>query len=91
MLFRSIGREAVSNAVRHAHAATISMTLDYARDAIALAVSDDGHGFDPTTNADSTGHFGLVTMRERAEAVGGTLEIRSGPREGTTLVATIPV
>ena len=86
-----IGREAVSNAVRHAHAATIAMTLEYARDAIALAVSDDGYGFDPTTNAHSTGHFGLVTMRERAEAVGGTLEIRTGPREGTTLVATIPV
>ena len=86
-----IGREAVSNAVRHAHAAMICMTLDYARDAIALVVSDDGQGFDTTANPASTGHFGLVTMRERAEAVGGTLEIRTGPREGTTLVATIPV
>ena len=54
---------------------------------------DDGVGFDPEATAqtaEARGHFGLVGMRERAEAVGGRIVVTSGPGRGTTVEATIP-
>jgi len=58
-----------------------------------MTVADDGAGFDvPSTaaSAEANGHFGLVGMRERAEAVGGRLVVTSAPHGGTTIEATIP-
>ena len=52
-----------------------------------MRVSDDGKGFDPEVRTDG---FGLIGMRERAELAGGTLELRSAPGAGTTIVAAIP-
>ena len=90
-LFR-IGQEAVLNATRHAEAAHIHMTLDYGTDRVRLTVIDDGRGFDVGhVNGNGNGHYGLVSMRERAEDVGGRLDIHSRPGAGTEVVALIPV
>jgi nitrate/nitrite-specific signal transduction histidine kinase len=54
-----------------------------------LSITDDGVGFD--TSGEFAGHFGLSTMRERADAVGGRCTIVSKPGVGTTVVVTVPV
>jgi signal transduction histidine kinase len=52
---------------------------------VELEIADDGRGFDPSSI--SAGHFGLAIMRERAQAVGGTVQIRSQPGQGTRVIA----
>ena len=56
---------------------------------ITLEISDAGVGFDP--RGDFPGHLGLRSMRERAQRVGGTLEVRSAPGTGTRIGARIPL
>jgi signal transduction histidine kinase/ligand-binding sensor domain-containing protein len=87
-----IGQEAVVNAVRHAHASTIRMELRYDGDALTLKVTDDGRGFDPGHQArDADGHYGLVSMRERAEGVGGDLIVASRIGGGTEIATHLPL
>ncbi|MFN7916410.1 MAG: two-component regulator propeller domain-containing protein [Vicinamibacterales bacterium] len=86
-----IGREAVSNALRHAHPDHVRVSLEYGVDQVVLIVHDDGCGFEPDTAGSTPGHFGLTTMRERAQSVGGTLTITSAPGAGTTIRTEIPL
>jgi len=88
-LFR-IAQEAVTNAVRHADAARVVVHLERADDRVALAVTDDGRGFDPSHRAISSRRLGLVSMRERAADLGGSLIIESEPGTGTTVRARMP-
>jgi signal transduction histidine kinase len=81
-----IAREAVTNAVKHASAPTIEVTLERA-DEWRLRVGDDGDGFD-ALGVD--GGFGLRSMRRQAQALGGSLRVRSAPELGTTVEATLP-
>ena len=76
-----IVREAVTNATRHGRASRISVTFAEGDHAV-LQVRDNGSGFDPRTVGKTSG-FGLVSMRERAEALGATLAVSSVPGEGT--------
>jgi len=85
-----IGREAVSNVVRHASARHLRVALIYTTDDITLIVNDDGLGFEEASEPDG-GHLGLTTMRERAESAGGTLRIHSEPEAGTTVSVTTPL
>ena len=88
-LFR-IAQEAVTNAVRHGHPTRIDITVSYDVRQVALTIADDGCGFDAHAQASAPPdheHFGLVTMRERAEHVGGGLRIESVPGTGTTVYA----
>jgi signal transduction histidine kinase len=90
-----IGREAVSNAVRHAAPARIAVSLVYLPDVVRLTVRDDGRGFagsgeDAAAAAAGDGHFGLVGMRERAARLGARLAITSAPGAGTTVVVVLP-
>jgi ligand-binding sensor domain-containing protein len=86
-----IGQEAVTNAVRHAHPSEVAMTLEYETGRVKLRVADDGDGFDPVAMAaHSNGHYGLVSMRERAEEVGGTFKVESAVGRGTTIEAIVP-
>jgi signal transduction histidine kinase len=79
--------EAVQNATKHAGAASsVAILVEGAAVGVALTVVDDGPGFDPAATAD--GH-GLVNMRDRIAAVGGTLSVRSAPGRGTTVHAVI--
>ena len=74
---------------QHADATTVAVALDEHDGVLELSVRDDGAGFDPVAAAHS-GRFGLTTMAERARAVGGTLDIRSAPGEGTTIALSVP-
>jgi PAS domain S-box-containing protein len=83
-----IAQEALTNVVRHAGAATVTIALQREGDAILLAVRDDGRGFDPARATDAS--IGLLGMRERAELAGGRLEIESAPGRGTAVCAWLP-
>ena len=76
----------MNNAVRHAGASTIDVTLGYDIRAVELSMDDDGRGFvyDPQTFVQG-GHFGLQGMRERAAEIGGVLRIDSQPAKGTRI------
>jgi signal transduction histidine kinase len=82
-----IVREAVGNAARHGQAQTITVSLDNGVPGVAVSIRDDGRGFDPS--APRSG-FGLTSMRERAEAVGGELRVRSEPGSGTEVEVRLP-
>lgn len=77
-----IVREAVSNAARHAHADVVAIELHSEGD-LTVCVKDNGVGFDPSKQNGSSGGFGLISMKERAEALGGRLNIESEPGAGT--------
>lgn len=84
-------QEALSNVRKHANATRATVRLSGETRALAVEVSDDGSGFDPSARA-STGwpHFGLQTMRERAESVGGRFSLESAPGMGTTVRIVVP-
>jgi signal transduction histidine kinase len=85
-LFRIV-QEALTNARHHAAAAHIHVELDYRDPGLALRVSDDGKGFDPHNTASSG--YGLISMRERAERIGGELTIESQPGQGTRVLLAV--
>jgi signal transduction histidine kinase len=86
-----IGQEAVLNAVRHSAAHVVTMDLQFDPDSVILRVTDDGKGFDPSrTSEGTTDHYGILTMRERAEQVGGHVTITSAPARGTVVEAIVP-
>ncbi|MGC4083438.1 MAG: histidine kinase [Vicinamibacterales bacterium] len=85
-----IGQEAMLNAVRHSGGTAITMRLHYDQDRVMLTIIDNGHGFDAVRAAEgTTDHYGLTTMKERAQQAGGQLTITSVPGRGTTVEAVI--
>lgn len=80
--FYRIAQEALANVAQHANARSLAVRLA-SGPVIELLIADDGAGFDPAGR--SGGHFGLVNMQERAEAVGATLSVDSAPGQGTTV------
>jgi two-component system sensor histidine kinase UhpB len=87
-LFR-IAQEALTNVARHASAASVVVEFGRAGGALTLVVSDDGVGFDTEMPA-GAGCWGLVTMRERAESIGGRLDVASAPGQGTRVEVVVP-
>jgi signal transduction histidine kinase/ligand-binding sensor domain-containing protein len=87
-----IVREAMLNAYKHAQAATVALDIEFGRKALTLRVRDDGKGIDADVrrNGGRAGHFGLPGMRERAAAIGATLEIISREGQGVQLVLKVP-
>lgn len=87
-----ICHEAVRNAVRHARANRVRVELRYDPGAVVLRVADDGQGFDPSSPGlgERAGHYGLVSMRERAEQVGGEFLLQSARHGGTVIEARVP-
>jgi signal transduction histidine kinase len=83
-----IAQEAIENVAHHANARKASLELEPDGGHIRLIVQDDGLGFDPRDKA-STGHFGLVGMKERAELSGGKLTIESQKGKGTKVILEI--
>jgi signal transduction histidine kinase len=87
-----IGQEAMTNAMRHGEASSLGVELAYRAESVTLGVRDNGKGFDTGhTSADDGEHWGLQTMRERAEQVGGTLRVESTSGQGTLIGVTVPV
>ena len=90
-----IGREAVTNAIKHAHPSGIEVVLEHA-DEWRLLVRDDGRGYDADApdldepDLDGTGGFGLESMRRQVRALGGLLIVVSEPGEGTSVEAVLP-
>ena len=86
-----VGQEAILNAVRHAGASRIRVDLENQAQSVMLSVSDDGHGFEyDVTRAEGNGHYGLRTMRERAEELGGRFSVTTATGRGTTVTAVVP-
>jgi len=87
-----IGQEAINNAVRHAHARNVIVSLKFDARRVQLSVRDDGHGFNyqESMNGEAK-HFGLVGMQERAVRIGGTLKIDSHADEGTEVLVDVPI
>ncbi|MBI2964564.1 MAG: sensor histidine kinase [Deltaproteobacteria bacterium] len=89
MLFRVL-QEAVFNARKHAAAKRVWIEFGpHAGRQLRLVVRDDGCGFEP--DAPNPGHYGLLYMKERAEACGGKFAVRSTPRRGTEIEVTVPL
>jgi len=86
-----IAREAVSNAIQHAQPTEVGMELKYDGNKVHLRVTDDGCGFNVAETGNLNGHFGLATMKERAECIGGQLRIHSAPGCGTKVEIVAPV
>jgi signal transduction histidine kinase len=90
-IFR-IAREALRNAFIHSQAHLIETELAYTDSQFRLRVRDDGKGIDPDkrVRAERSGHWGLKGMRERAERLGGELEVWSEPDAGTEIDLRVP-
>jgi signal transduction histidine kinase len=87
-----IAQEALTNVRKHANAARATVRFWRGSDGWHITVRDEGVGFDPTAlGADPGGrHVGITIMRERAESVGGRLDVHSRPGEGTEVWAWVP-
>ncbi|MFI5557225.1 GAF domain-containing sensor histidine kinase [Streptomyces sp. NPDC051738] len=85
-----VAQEALHNALRHSGAEHVDVTLDRRGSGAVLRVTDDGSGFDPTAIRRAGRHLGLVSMRDRASGVGGTLTVESAPGKGTTIEMEAP-
>ena len=83
-----IAQEALNNALKHAQASRVELTIRSIEGTVTLQVVDDGRGFDPLDVRDHGG-LGLVSMRERADRIDAQLDIQSAPGEGTTVTVQI--
>jgi signal transduction histidine kinase len=80
-----IAQEALHNALRHARADRITISVGHDRDRLVVEITDDGIGFAPDDPELRSQHLGLTSMEERARELNGRLEIRSSPAAGTTI------
>lgn len=81
-------REALSNALRHSGATSISVIIEEGADCVLISVADDGDGFDPTAVRKG---FGLDNLRSRADKARGTTTIKTSPGQGTTVRISLPL
>lgn len=87
-----IGQEAVVNAVRHANATRLDVTLAFDSHKAQMTIRDDGKGFTPGENdGGADGHFGLRGMRERAEAIDAKLSVITAAGKGTQVCLELPL
>ena len=92
-LFRIV-QEAVNNIIRHSDAESVTIVLQLSEGLVQLGVEDDGRGFDPqraSRDAVELHKLGLLGIRERAELLGGEVQIESAPEKGTRLKVSIPL
>lgn len=91
LLYRA-ARELLTNIGKHAEAQLVSVRLTRTGDRVVLTIADDGVGFDPNRVGDrvAAGHIGLGSLLARIDAMGGSMDIDSGPGQGTTVTVTSP-
>ncbi|MGD1078001.1 MAG: histidine kinase [Candidatus Sulfotelmatobacter sp.] len=86
-----IGKEALSNVLKHARATMVTVELTCLEQELRLSVADDGRGFTSESLLGGRGGFGLFGMRRRAERLGGKLVVESRLKRGTRVVAHLPL
>ncbi len=84
-----MAQEALTNIIRHAGAARLTVQLTTTPEQVKLIVEDDGLGFEPSKVP--RGRYGLIGLNERAKLLGGSLELSSSPGEGTCVEVTVPL
>jgi signal transduction histidine kinase len=84
-----LAHEALNNTLKHAKATRVTVRIGADDRFVELEISDNGLGFDP--RAVNGGGLGLISMRERAERLGGTLSLQSWPEEGTTVKVRVKI
>lgn len=87
-----IAQEALTNVARHAKASSVQVSIESVRDVIRMTINDDGQGFEASGKelTNKRGRLGLIGMRERAEMIGGTLQVDSTPGGPTIVRVEIP-
>jgi len=88
-LFR-IAQEALANVVKHAQAKSVCITLESQAGRVRLSIKDDGIGLATAKRPDQSHGFGMGTMRERAQGIGGRFRVESRPGRGTTIRVEVP-
>ena len=88
-IFR-VFQEMLTNVGRHSGASRVDVVVEELNDELTLLVRDNGRGLDPAAQI-SARAFGLLGMRERARLLGGTIELASVPRRGTTVCLRVPL
>lgn len=84
-------QEVLANARKHSRATLVEVSLRQKPSGLELVVADDGTGFDPTIPPRGEfPHFGLLTIRERAESIGATVELKTAPGQGTQWTIRLP-
>ncbi len=86
-----IVQESLTNVRKHASARRVRVSMASADGCLTLRVEDDGRGLGSSGAVPEVPHYGLRTMRERAAAIGGELEVRSGPRGGVLVILELPL
>ena len=85
-------QEALTNVRKHTGASKVWVRIERVGEEAKITIEDNGQGFDPDTlDEETVRHFGLPFMRERAESVGGTLEMETKPGEGTKVIVKVPL
>jgi len=89
----AVARELLTNAVRHADAGTVALSVDLGPDGVVVCCIDDGRGMPPGRPGEALadGHLGLASVTERVEAHGGRVEIRTAPDDGTQVRVIVPL
>lgn len=85
-----IAKEALNNVHAHARATEVTVTVSCDEDGMEVVIADDGIALDPTTFVSAPGHRGLATMRDRADAMGGTCVLEPTSPHGTTVRVSVP-
>ena len=89
-VFRII-QEGLNNVVKHAETHEASVQIDGTGEDLIIDIRDSGRGFNPEESALIEKHFGLKTMKERADVLGGTFRVESKPGQGTVIELQIPL
>jgi signal transduction histidine kinase len=87
-------QEALNNSLKHSKASLVTVSVACNDHRMTITIADDGIGFDVAqagAQAGRTGSMGLMSMRERASIIGGSVEIHSAPGQGATVFASIPM
>ena len=92
VLYR-IAQEGMTNILRHAHCSHVNLVVENNAHGVSMIIEDDGVGFDPANLGTETGkrHLGLISIRERAEILGGTLDVYTALGKGTTIQVLVPI
>jgi signal transduction histidine kinase len=86
-----ITQEALANARKHSTAKCVRVEVRLQGDRLMLSIADNGRGFDVEQSANLEGHFGLKTMRERAESIGARFELETAPGTGSRITVELPI